>query len=215
MMRGAPRRSASSSLQQHVLGEHAALRQRALDHQQQVIGIDRLGQEVHRPFLHRRHRVLDAAVGGHHDDRQFRVELLGGAQHAEAVAVGQLEIGQHDGGPRLAHLLDGLGLVARFDHGVALRFERMAQHGAQRVLVLDEENRGRRHRDAERGAQRSQPGGTPLLRASSWRSATALVCCTISFFTRSSSVERLLAIGGHDRSAVPDRRGPRNLRSGR
>ena len=78
-------------LQQDVLGEHPALRDRPLDHQQQVIGIDGLGQEVHRPFLHRRHRVLDAAVGGHDDDLQLGVELLGRAQHAEAVAVRQLQ----------------------------------------------------------------------------------------------------------------------------
>ena len=45
-------------------------------------------------------------------------------------------------GPRLAHLLDGFGLVARLDHRVALRFERVAQHRAQRVLVLDEEHAG-------------------------------------------------------------------------
>ena len=35
----------------------------------------------------------------------------------------------------------GLGLIARFDDGVALRFERVAQHRAQRVLVLDEQDR--------------------------------------------------------------------------
>ena len=73
-------------LQQEVLGQHPPLRDRALDHQQQVIGIDGLGEEVHRAFLHRRDRVLDAAVGGHHDDRQLGIELLGRAQDAEAVA---------------------------------------------------------------------------------------------------------------------------------
>ena len=73
--------------------------------QQQVIGIDRLGQEVHRAFAHRRHRVLDAAVGGHDDDRQLGVELLGGAQDAEAVALRQLQVGQDDRGPRLPQLL--------------------------------------------------------------------------------------------------------------
>ena len=86
MMRGAPRRSAELLLQQDVFGQHAPLRDRPLDHQQQVIGIDGLGEKVHRAFLHRRHRVLDAAVRGHHDDRQLGIELLGRAQHAEAVA---------------------------------------------------------------------------------------------------------------------------------
>ena len=77
--------------------EQPPLRERALDQQQQVIGIDRLGEEVERAFLHRRHGVLDAAEGGHDDDRQLGIELLGGAQHAEAVAFGQPQVGQHDG----------------------------------------------------------------------------------------------------------------------
>ena len=88
-------------LQQQVLGHDAALLERARDEQQQVIGIDRLGEEVERAFLHRGHRVLDAAVRGHHDDRQVGVDLLRRAQHAEAVAVRQPQIRQHDRGLRL------------------------------------------------------------------------------------------------------------------
>ena len=73
-------------------------------------------------------------------DRQLGIELLGGAQDAEAVAFGQPQVGQHHAGGGLQRR-DGLVLIACFDHGVALRFERMAQHRAQRVLVLDEQNR--------------------------------------------------------------------------
>ncbi len=66
------------------------------------------------------------------------VELLGGAQHAEPVARGQLQVGQDHGGTRLSQLLNGLRLVTRLDDDVALPFEGMAQHRAQRVLVFDE-----------------------------------------------------------------------------
>ena len=127
-------------LQQEVLGEHAPLGDRPLDHQQQVFGIDRLGEEVDRALAHRRHRVLDAAVGGHHDDRQLGVELLGRAQHAEAVADRQLQVGEDDRRTRLPQLLDRFGLVARLEDRVPLRLERVPQHRPQRVLVLDEEN---------------------------------------------------------------------------
>ncbi len=137
---GAPRRAASSSLQEDVLGRQPALRERTLDHQQQMIGIDGLGEEVERAFLHRRHRVLDAAERGHHDHGQLGVELLGGAQHAKTVAVGQPEIRQHQARPRRSQHLHCLGLVARFEHRVALRLERMAQHRPQRILVLDEKD---------------------------------------------------------------------------
>ena len=121
-----------------------------------MIGIDRLGEEVERAFLHRRDGVLDAAERGHHDDRQLGIELLGGAQHAETVALGQPQIGQHDAGTRALQRGDGLGLIARFDDGVALRFERVAQHRAQRVFVLDEQD-GRIGRDGR--ARSPQPAG--------------------------------------------------------
>ena len=127
-------------LEQHVVDRHAALGDRSLDEQQQMIGIHRLGEEIHRAFLHRRHRVLDAAVGRHHDDRQLRIELLGRAQHAEAVAVGQLQVGQHDGRPCLLQLLYGRRLVHGLDDRVPLLLERVAQHRPQRIFVFDEKD---------------------------------------------------------------------------
>ena len=84
--------------EEEVFGRQPPLHQRALDEQQQVIGIDRLGEKIERAFLHRRDGVLDVAERRHHDDGQLGIELLGGAQHAEPVAFGQPEIGQHHGG---------------------------------------------------------------------------------------------------------------------
>ena len=127
-------------LQQKILRQHAALHHRPLDHQQQVIGIDGLGEKVHRAFFHRRHGILDAAIRGHHDNRQLRIDLLRRFQDAEAVADRQLEVGKHHGRTRLLELLDGGRLIGRFDDDVALRFERMAQHRAERLFVFDEEN---------------------------------------------------------------------------
>ena len=94
------------------------------------------------------------------------VELLGGAQHAEPVAFGQPQIGQHHGGTHGLKRRDGLGLIARFDDGVSLRFERMTQHHPQRVFVLDDQD-GRIGCLTGPRAHRSQPGGTPARRASS------------------------------------------------
>ena len=105
-----------------------------------MVEIDRLGEKVERALLHRQHGVLDAAVGGHDDDRQLRVEILGGAQHAEAVAGGEPEIGQDQIGTGVVQAGQRLGLVAGFDDRVALVFERGAEHRPQRVLVLDQQN---------------------------------------------------------------------------
>ena len=59
---------------------------------------------------------------------------------------GQAQVRQHHAGRAVCSACDRFGLVARLDDGVALRFERMAQHGAKRVFVLDEEDRGIRRR---------------------------------------------------------------------
>ena len=88
----------------------------------------------------------------------------------------------------------GFGLIARFDDGVPLRFERVAQHRAQRVLVLDEQDRGIGEL-AGRDAHRSQPGGTPARRASSSRSAMAFLrVLRRSCFSRSSSAIDFLTV---------------------
>ena len=73
--------------QQNVFAEHPSLGDGALHHEDEVIGIgiDRLGQEVHRAFLHRHHRVLNAAVRRHDDHLDLGVELPGRAKHAKAV----------------------------------------------------------------------------------------------------------------------------------
>ena len=175
--------------QQEILGRQAPLRERALDHQQQVIGIDRLGEKVQRAFPHGRHGVLNAAERGHHDHRHLGIELLGGTQHTEPITVRQPEVGQHDARTRAVHGGDGFRLVACFDDEVPLRFERVAEHGAQRVLVLHQQDRwsGR----ARARAHRSQPAGTPALRASSSRLARAFLPSSTLLRIRSSSLRAL------------------------
>ena len=76
-------------LEQHVLGHDAVTVQRASNQQQEVVWVDWLGEEVHGSLFHRLDGVLDAAVGGHHDDRDLGVELLGRPQHAKPVTAWQ------------------------------------------------------------------------------------------------------------------------------
>jgi hypothetical protein len=127
-------------LQQEVLGGQPALHERAFDHQEQVIWIDRLGKEVHRAVLHGGDGVLDAAVRGHDDDRHVGVELFCGAEHAEAIALRQPEVRENQAGATGPQDLQGLLLIPRLDDGVPLRLEGVPEHRAQRVLVLDQED---------------------------------------------------------------------------
>jgi hypothetical protein len=129
-------------LEEDVLGSETSQRERPLHHQQEVIGVDRLGQKVERALFHRGNSVLDAAVCRHHDDGKLRIKFLGGAKHAEPVALRKTQVGQHDARTGGAQGLDRFGLVARLDYDVPLRFERQAQHRTQGVFVLDEEDWG-------------------------------------------------------------------------
>ena len=177
-------------LQQAVIIQQAALLERARDQQQQVIGIDRLGEKVERALFHRLDGVLDAAVRGHHDHRQLRVELLHRAQHPHAVALGQAEIRQHERGLEILERGDRFRLVARLDDVMALRLERELEHRAQRVLVFDEENREGAHAPG-----RSQPAGTPARRASS-SSAAIFLRLLVQFLLDALELgERGLSIG--------------------
>jgi hypothetical protein len=127
-------------LEEQVLRHQPSLRERPLDHQQQMIGVDRLGQEVERAFPHGHHRILNAAKRRHHDDGQLGIGFHRRAEHTESVTFRKTQIGQDDARARGAKRLDRFPLIARFDDGVALRLERVAQHGAKRVFVLDKQN---------------------------------------------------------------------------
>ena len=165
-----------------------------------MIGIDGLGEEVEGAVLHRLDGVLDAAVRGHHDHGQLGVELLGGAQHAHAVALGQAQIRQHERGLGIAQRGDRFGLVASLDDVMALRLERELQHRAQRVFVFDEKDRGALTRPG-----RSQPGGTPARRASSSMAVIALVCSVDLLLHAFELGERGLAVALRSLPAAPDR----------
>ena len=83
-------------LQQQILGDDAPLLDGAADGEHEVLVGDRFGQVVERTFAHRSDRFVDRTVPGHQEHGQRRVEFLRGAQHAESIAGGQPEIGQHE-----------------------------------------------------------------------------------------------------------------------
>ena len=83
-------------LEQDVFGEQAAALEGALEQEHEVLGVDGLGQEVGGALLHRAHGVVDGAEGGHDDDGDVGVRLLGRLQHVEAAARGEAQVGEHD-----------------------------------------------------------------------------------------------------------------------
>ncbi len=90
-----------------AVGRHGVIRRRgrgALARGQQgpghVVGVRGLGQIVHRPGLHRRHRGGDVAVAGQHDHPGVRPVGLDRLHHLKPVAVLQPHV-QHREGRRL------------------------------------------------------------------------------------------------------------------
>ena len=60
-------------LEQHVLGEQPAAVDGAVEQDHEVVGVHGLGEEVGGAVLHRAHRLVDGAEGGHHHHRHLRV----------------------------------------------------------------------------------------------------------------------------------------------
>src|SRR6185436_5870541 len=171
--------------QEYVFRRHPALYERALDHQQQMIRIDGLGEKIQGTVLDGLHCVLNGTERRHDDDRQLGVKFLGRAKHAESIAFRETEVRKHDTWARRSEGFDGLAFVARFDDGMTLSFEGELEHRPQRVFVFDEKNR--RVSRAARGHYRSQPGGTFERRASSSKSEMAFLSASIVFWRRASS----------------------------
>jgi hypothetical protein len=139
---GAPRRERQFFLEQRCSQRRGDDARGAARSEQQVIRINRLGEKVERALSHRRHGVLKAAERRHHDDRISGSVSLRGRSTPRAVAFRQAQIRQHDPGTARSQQLDRFRLVAALDDGVALRFERVAQHHAKRIFVLDDEDGG-------------------------------------------------------------------------
>ena len=113
---------------------------RALEHRQQRVGLDRLLDEAVRAGLHRLDRLRHAAVAGDDDHLGVGVRLLEPAQQLQPVDVGQHHVGHDDVGlPGLEDLL-----AARADHRgpdfVALVLEQDLQPLDHRRLVVDGED---------------------------------------------------------------------------
>ncbi|GAC1495286.1 MAG: hypothetical protein NVS2B1_02650 [Bradyrhizobium sp.] len=122
---------------------------------------DRLDDEIMGPGTHRRHHIVDAAMGGLHDDGDGEAGLADLGQHAHAVEAGHHEIEHHgvDGGRvrcgeqgdrRVSGVHDD-GLIAAFLHHVfnqaalyrvIVGDQNAGSHGFPRTLQLSVSNRG-------------------------------------------------------------------------
>ena len=69
--------------------------QRPLDRNHQVVKIQRLGDEIKRPPVHRRANVFHIAVGGDDDRAHIRVDVGNLLQQRQPVHFGHIDVGDH------------------------------------------------------------------------------------------------------------------------
>ena len=122
---------------------------------------DRLDHEILRAGAHRRNHIVDAAMGGLHDDGDAQACFTHFCKHAEPVEAGHHEV-EHDRVDRLRvrRGQQGHGGIAAIDderlvaallhhvfnqtalHGVVIGNQDGGSHGFPRTLLLTVSNRG-------------------------------------------------------------------------
>ena len=113
----------------------------------QTLDADRLDHEILGAGAHRRHHVVDAAMGGLHDDGDVEAGFADFGQHAHAVEAGHHKI-EHHGvdrlGVRCGQRGDG-GIAAIDDDGLIAAFLHHVLDQAARYRVIIGNQNGRSH----------------------------------------------------------------------
>ena len=133
-------------LQRQVLGDQLPPLQRLADDTDELGALEGLGEEVHRPVLHRRHRLLHGAEGGEQDHVDVGHRRLDLAQQLEPGEARHAQVGEEQVHPALAQALERRLTVGREHHGVPLAGEGALQALPHRgVIVGDEKGGGLSH----------------------------------------------------------------------
>src|SRR5579859_566178 len=127
--------------EQQVFPLHLLLPRRALNQQFQMVQVHRLLQKVECSFFHRRDRFFDRSKRREKQHGNCRIRQLGFPKHIKAGRSRHFQIGDHHEVASRADFLDRGGSVRSFVHGIACTLQCLSQHGAQLVLIFDQEER--------------------------------------------------------------------------
>jgi hypothetical protein len=137
-----------------LAGEPRAF-ERASHDEADLVVVERLGNVVLGPELHRLDRDLLAAVRRDHHHRRLGLGVAGGAQDVHpARPVAQREVGQHQVEMLLGEASHGRRTVVLLFHVVALAAQQAGERQPDRALVLDEEQPSRHRRVATSACSR-------------------------------------------------------------
>ena len=118
--------------------EQALPVQGLLEHDLELIDVDRLGEVVLGSELHGLDRGLHRAVGGHEDDHRLGADLLDLREELEAVHARHPEVGEDDVGLDLLEQLQSRARVVGPRHLVAVFLEQRLQRSCRVDLVVDD-----------------------------------------------------------------------------
>ena len=118
----------------------ARLGERPADHGDELVQIERLGQIFVSAPLGRGDRRHEGVLRAHDDDRQVGTQLLHARNEIEGVLVGHQHVGDDEIALALADPAPQRGGVAGRARRVAGAGERLIEHGADRGVVVGDEN---------------------------------------------------------------------------
>jgi len=128
-----------------VLGEEGVSLQRLLHRLHQGVALQRLGEEVVGPVLHRVHRRLHRAVGGHQHHLHVGAHGAGGGEQLLPVHPGHHEIGEEHRHLGAAEELQRLRTVRGGEGSHSLVLEDARHRLEVGAVVIDDEDGGGGH----------------------------------------------------------------------
>ena len=120
--------------------------QRAPDHGQQLLQVERLGQILERAALGRLDRGDQRRLRAHHDHPQLGAHPLDARDQVEPVLVGHHHVGDHQVALAVLDPAPERGRIRGGAHLIAGAAQRLGEHGADRAVVVGNQDGGKRHR---------------------------------------------------------------------
>ena len=141
---------AGGGAQQPVFQHEAAAVERAGGDVGEVLGIERLFDEVVGPLAHGAHGELHVAMAGDEDDRQVGVDVAHPGEERHPVHARHADVADDDAVEAGRDVVEhGLGRGKAADREAG-ELERLGRRMADVLLVVDEENAARLHAAASR-----------------------------------------------------------------
>ena len=111
----------------------------------QFLQIERLGQIVERAAFGRRDRRQDRVLRAHHDHRKLGTDALDARNQIEAVFVRQNDVGDDEVAVAGRNPAPEARRGSRRAHVIARAAERLVEHGADRRVVVADQDRSGGH----------------------------------------------------------------------